>query len=107
MADRDAIVEDFTAYWHPVVAVACPDCRARSGVMCKRPSGHGAADFHAARKKAADDAFISRHGADAWIERTHTGWSVHKTGRDVERMTERDAAARGEDMPLFAHGAVN
>ena len=43
-----------------VLAVACPDCRKRSGAMCIRPSGHRASDFHMSRKAEADRAFIDR-----------------------------------------------
>ena len=48
---------DFTAWPHPVLAVPCPSCGRRAGVMCRRPSGHKAADFHARRKAEA------RHGS--------------------------------------------
>ena len=76
-----AAMVDFTAFRHPVLAVACPDCRKRAGVMCVRPSGHGAADFHASRKRAADAAFVDLHGEDAWIEREpDNGWTVHAAG---------------------------
>lgn len=70
----------FERYKHPVVAVPCPDCKARVGAMCKRPSGHAAADFHTARKTLADEAFIAEHGPDAGIERTPIGWKVNPTG---------------------------
>lgn len=29
----------------------CPDCHARRGSPCKRPSGHRAMDYHAARRQ--------------------------------------------------------
>lgn len=46
---------DFTAYRHPVFAVPCPDCDARAGVGCRRPSGHNVwGEAHAARKQLAD-----------------------------------------------------
>ena len=61
---------DFTAYRHPVLAVPCPDCGRRAGVMCRRPSGHKASGFHARRKAEADRRFIAQHGASASIERT-------------------------------------
>ena len=64
---------DFTAHTHPVLAVACPDCRKRSGAMCIRPSGHRASDFHMSRKAEADRAFIDRHGPDASIEDLYHG----------------------------------
>ena len=41
--------------WHrcppgtPGALPTCPDCRA-TGRRCKRPSGHGAAEWHAARR---------------------------------------------------------
>ncbi len=58
---------DFTAFSHPVLAVPCPDCRARAGAWCARPSGHRASDFHAAREAEADRVFL---GA-AWPRRQH------------------------------------
>jgi len=72
---------DFTAWSHPVLAVACPSCGRRVGVMCRRPSGHKAADFHARRKADADRHFVDRHGADASIERTVDGWRIDPQGR--------------------------
>lgn len=71
---------DFTAWSHPVLAVACPSCGRRAGVMCRRPSGHKAADFHARRKTEADRHFIDRHGADS-IEHTGDGWRINPQGR--------------------------
>ena len=72
---------DFTAWSHPVLAVACPSCGRRGGVLCRRPSGHKAADFHARRKAEADRHFIDRHGADASIERAGDGWQIDPRGR--------------------------
>ncbi|SFY43283.1 hypothetical protein SAMN04244548_04648 [Paracoccus pantotrophus] len=40
---------DFTAFRHPLLAVACPACGAAAGTWCRRPSGHRAADLHRAR----------------------------------------------------------
>lgn len=71
---------DFEACWHPVAAVACPDCGKRAGARCVRPSGHGAADFHAARKRLADEVFIAQHGPTAWIERLPDSWRIHPDG---------------------------
>lgn len=48
---------DFTAYRHPVLAVPCPSCRARTGAWCTRPSGHSAADLHTARRRDAQHAW--------------------------------------------------
>ena len=45
---------DFEAFRHPVLAVACPSCRARAGTWCKRPSGHRAMDLHKSRRDEAD-----------------------------------------------------
>lgn len=46
---------DFTAFRHPILAVACPDCDAKAGVGCKRPSGHNVwGKPHAARTQLAD-----------------------------------------------------
>ncbi|MCX8571169.1 hypothetical protein [Aminobacter sp. MET-1] len=42
----------------PALEVACPDCRAKIGAPCKRPSGHPlfAHGVHGARDLAADAA---------------------------------------------------
>jgi len=45
---------------HPVMAVACPACRARPGSPCKRPSGHRASDFHRDRKAYADMVWLAQ-----------------------------------------------
>lgn len=37
----------------PALEVPCPDCKARVGAWCKRPSGHKAMDLHVARDHAA------------------------------------------------------
>lgn len=71
---------DFTAYRHPVLAVACPTCRKRAGVMCIRPSGHGASDFHGPRKAEADRQFIEQHGERAAIYRDGEGWRIDPFG---------------------------
>jgi hypothetical protein len=89
---------DFTALSHPVLAVACPDCRREIGVMCVRPSGHRAADFHRARKTAADEAFIARHGEDAAIKRTETGWIIDPGGH--AQATAQTGSGAG--LPLFS-----
>jgi len=76
---------DFTVWPHPVLAVACPSCGRRAGVMCRRPSGHKAADFHARRKGDADRHFIDRHGPpDASIERTVDGRRIDPKGQISE-----------------------
>ena len=68
---------NFTRYRHPVLAVACPVCRAKPGAWCTRPSGHRAMDLHAARRAEADRAFVEQHGADAVLERDGEGdWIV-------------------------------
>ena len=72
---------DFCGHPHPVLAVPCPDCGVRAGAWCARPSGHRAADFHAARKAEADRVFVDQHGPDASIERTPDGWAVDPYGR--------------------------
>ena len=41
---------------HPVTRVPCPACPATAGQWCVRPSGHQAAELHAAREQAALDA---------------------------------------------------
>ncbi|SEA87294.1 zinc finger domain-containing protein [Rubrimonas cliftonensis] len=97
MTDDDP-AGDFCGFAHPVLAVACPDCKARIGAMCMRPSGHRASDFHQSRKAAADAAFIARHGAAASIERTAAGWAIDPTGDAEARATD----AAGSDLPLFA-----
>lgn len=72
---------DFAAHAHPVLAVACTDCRAKPGSWCKRPSGHKAADFHQVLKDLADVVFIEQHGESASIERTAAGgWGIDPKG---------------------------
>lgn len=93
---------DFTAFSHPVLAVACPDCGKRSGVMCVRPSGHRASDFHRARKAEADRAFIARHGEAASIERTPDGWRVDPDGFQPRAVTRRGASpAKPPSQPML------
>jgi hypothetical protein len=48
---------DFTAYRHPVLAVACPRCNAGVNAHCKRPSGHQGnfVEPHSERKRQADE----------------------------------------------------
>ena len=76
---------DFTCHSHPVLAVECPTCFVSSGVACQRPSGHRAAQFHAARKQLADAVFIKQHGEDAAIDRTEDGgWTVSPHGRALD-----------------------
>ncbi len=94
---------DFTAWRHPVRAVACPDCKQPAGAMCERPSGHGASDFHAARKAEADRVFIKQHGEDAWIERTPAGWTIHPAGRAKEQRQDKprtELTAAGEQYVM-------
>ena len=74
-------MSDFTAYLHPVFAVACPVCGKGVGAWCQRPSGYRAGDFHLARKAEADRVFIEQHGPDASIERTADGWAIDPRGR--------------------------
>lgn len=35
-------------------SIECPDCKAPPGSPCKRPSGHRAAQLHAARVRTAE-----------------------------------------------------
>lgn len=74
-------MSDFTAHRHPVLAVPCPDCGARPGSWCIRPSGHRASDLHLALKAEADRVFIERHGPDASVERSADGWAIDPRGR--------------------------
>lgn len=71
---------NFTAYSHPVLAVVCEQCHAVTGSMCKRPSGHAAADFHKSRKLLADAIFIDLHGEAASIEKNGDGWIIDPNG---------------------------
>lgn len=64
---------DFTAFRHPVLAVACRTCKARAGAWCKRPSGHRASDFHASRKVEADRVWEVQ--GDPPIRRMASGWA--------------------------------
>jgi len=96
--DRAAKV-DFTAFRHPVLAVACPTCRVRAGAWCKRPSGHRASDFHSSRKAKADR--VCELQGDPPITRTATGWA-YAYGE------EEDAPPRAptRQLPLFGEGEV-
>lgn len=38
---------------HPCMLVACPECRAKVGSRCRRPSEHEAANFHVGREREA------------------------------------------------------
>lgn len=49
---------DFLAHRLPSMAVACPDCRARAGTWCKRPSGHKAMGMHKRRHEEADRVWL-------------------------------------------------
>lgn len=89
---------DFTTYRHPVLAVACPDCKKPAGVWCVRPSGHKAAELHKSRCMAADCLFVALHGENASIERVANGWIIDLTGR-VER--NRLEAETGVQWELF------
>lgn len=48
----------FLAFDEPCKAVPCPDCGARVGRPCKRPSGHVASDLHKARRKESDRLWL-------------------------------------------------
>ena len=88
---------DFTAFRHPVLAVACPTCRARAGAWCKRPSGHRASDFHASRKAEADRVWELQ--GDPPITRTATCWA-YAYGEEEDSpppMADRQ-------LPLFGEG---
>lgn len=75
------MMPDFVSHRHPVLAVGCPDCGARSGVWCRRPSGHKASDLHLSRKRDADAAFIELYGEDASIEYDGRAWFILPEGR--------------------------
>ena len=72
---------DFTAHEHPVLAVACPTCRAKAGAWCRGPSGHAACDLHQAPAAEADRVFIEQHGVTAAIIRAASGWMIDPRGR--------------------------
>lgn len=65
----------FTRYRHPVLAVACPSCRAKVGAWCKRPSGHKARHLHRKRGRDADRLWLEEgapflaHEGGRWIVR--------------------------------------
>lgn len=87
---------DFTAHRHPVLAVACPDCKKPVGVWCARPGNHQATDLHRSRRVAADCLFVTFHGADASIERSGTGWAIDPLGRAERNRVERRSGVPGE-----------
>lgn len=49
---------NFLGHKLPSMAVACPDCRARAGTWCKRPSGHKAMGMHKRRHEEADRVWL-------------------------------------------------
>lgn len=61
------IEQQFIEHQFMASAVACPNCKARPGTRCKRPSGHTTAALHAERKELADNEFIALYGEDARI----------------------------------------
>lgn len=87
---------DFTAYKHPVLAVACPDCKRAAGVWCIRPSGHKAAELHKSRRIAADCLFVAFHGPDASIERDGDSWVIDPVGRVERNRLEAATRVQGE-----------
>lgn len=75
MSGLDTTKVDFTAFRHPVLAVPCPDCDARPGIGCKRPSGHNVwGQPHATRKRLADA--VHEHQGDPAIINTTGGKQV-------------------------------
>lgn len=63
---------------HPALEVACPDCRAPIGRLCRRPSDHGC-DVHVSREQLAIDMGV--------LPLCPKGPTMR---------------ARGADLPLFA-----
>ncbi len=77
---------DFLTHKHPVLAVACPSCRATVGHWCKRPSGHKATELHADRGTLADKTFVELHGERASIDRLPDGqWRIDPEGYVSEK----------------------
>lgn len=72
---------DFTLHEYPVLAVACPICRAATGAWCRHPSGHRASDLHAARRAEAERQFMEQHGECAAIIHAASGWLIDPRGR--------------------------
>ena len=72
---------DFTAHEHPVLAVACPTCRAKAGTWCRGPSGQAAGDLHDTRRVEADRQFMEQHGEMAAIIHAASGWLIDPRGR--------------------------
>ena len=72
---------------HPAREVACPDCLAKVGSRCKRPSGHTAAEYHHGRVLLAYDE--GHFGTCPWE-------CCRPEGRTLP--SERP----GADLPLFA-----
>ena len=75
---------NFTAYGHPVLAVACPTCGTAPGFWCRRPSAHMASNLHAARRAEADRVFMEQHGPTAAIILAASGWLIDPCGRARE-----------------------
>lgn len=85
----------FLEFYVPAYAVACPDCKARIGVGCKRPSGHNASTFHKARGREADRLWLI-HDCPT-ITRKRNGKYVYdgpETRPSVTCPEERDRALK-------------
>lgn len=83
---------DFTIHSLPSLAVPCPDCKKKVGVMCGRPSGHQATEPHLSRRQLADKVFIEQHGEDASVDLTPDGYVIDPHG--ISKRLAREAKAR-------------
>ena len=90
---------DFNAHRHPVLAVPCPDCRARAGAWCKRPSGHKAIDLHKARRDAADLEWEAQ-GKPEIVRRTDPGLDAGAATAEKAAMTAEEFAALLKELGL-------
>lgn len=68
---------DFTAFAHPVLAVACPKCGCRPGRACNSQRLDWSSDYHLERKTLAGEMFLDQHGENAEISRVEGVWIIN------------------------------
>lgn len=93
---------DFLKYAAPSMAVACPECHARIGTFCKRPSGHKAMLVHKARHTEADRLWELH---DLPTITHHRDGTFTFDGPGTRPSAQRPATAEGDDTMKKRKGA--
>ena len=83
---------------HPCLLVACPNCKAKAGSRCKRPSEYEAAEFHAERER---EAVIQGH-----LERECPGNEPEQRRLTAQYWAENPFPGMPEEWTAAARGAV-